>query len=80
MLKNTQRFIDVGYITILDEYSSKKGEDVMTSEYIIIMCTILVYLAGMLMIGFYCAKQNDSTSAFFLGGRKMGPYITAMSA
>ena len=52
----------------------------MTSEYIIIMCTILVYLAGMLMIGFYCAKQNDSTSAFFLGGRKMGPYITAMSA
>ena len=52
----------------------------MTSEYFIIMCTILVYLAGMLMIGFYCAKQNDSTSEFFLGGRKMGPYITAMSA
>ena len=57
-----------------------KGEDIVNAEYIIIMVTILVYLAAMLMIGFHCAKKNESTSEFFLGGRKMGPLITAMSA
>ena len=52
----------------------------MTSKFIIVGITIVLYLAGMLMIGFYCAKRNESTSQFFLGGRKMGPLVTAMSA
>lgn len=52
----------------------------MTSKFIIVGLTVIVYLAGMLMIGFYCSKRNDSTSQFFLGGRKMGPFVTAMSA
>ncbi|MDO4281641.1 MAG: sodium/proline symporter [Peptococcaceae bacterium] len=52
----------------------------MNAEVILIMITIFVYLAGMLWIGFYCAKRNDNTSEFFLGGRKMGPLVTAMSA
>lgn len=45
-----------------------------------IMLTILVYLIGMLIIGFHFARKNESSSDFYLGGRTLGPYVTAMSA
>lgn len=45
-----------------------------------IMITILVYLIGMLIIGFHYAKKNESSSDFYLGGRTLGPLVTAMSA
>lgn len=44
------------------------------------MATIVVYLVGMLIIGFRCAGKNESSSDFYLGGRKLGPLVTAMSA
>ncbi len=45
-----------------------------------IMLTILVYLIGMLIIGFHFARKNESSSDFYLGGRTLGPFVTAMSA
>jgi len=51
----------------------------MTST-ICITITILVYLLGMLWIGARCAKQNSSAADFYLGGRTLGPLVTAMSA
>lgn len=45
-----------------------------------IIFTIAVYLFVMLMVGFAFSKKNDSTEDFYLGGRKMGPMVTAMSA
>lgn len=45
-----------------------------------IMLTILVYLIGMLIIGFHFARKNESASDFYLGGRTLGPFVTAMSA
>ncbi len=45
-----------------------------------IFAAIVLYLLGMLAIGFKCSKGNESTSDFYLGGRKMGPLVTAMSA
>ena len=45
-----------------------------------IMITIVVYLIGMLYIGWSCSKRNRSTDDFYLGGRKLGPFVTAMSA
>ena len=52
----------------------------MTQATICILITIFLYLLGMLAIGFHCAKKTSSTSDFFLGGRKLGPFVTAMSA
>ena len=52
----------------------------MTTSTVCITITILVYLAGMLWIGARFAKQNESSSDFYLGGRKLGPLVTAMSA
>lgn len=52
----------------------------MNSSTICILISIVVYLAAMLMVGFYFAKKNESASDFYLGGRKLGPLVTAMSA
>ncbi|MBO4377244.1 MAG: sodium/proline symporter [Lachnospiraceae bacterium] len=45
-----------------------------------IMVTIAVYLLMMLAIGFIYSKDNSDSTDFYLGGRKMGPLVTAMSA
>ena len=34
----------------------------------------------MLWIGWICARKNESVDDFYLGGRKLGPFVTAMSA
>lgn len=52
----------------------------MTTSTICITITIVLYLAGMLWIGAHYAKKNESASDFYLGGRKLGPLVTAMSA
>ena len=46
----------------------------------IMIATIVVYLLGMLVIGFVYSKNNNDSTDFYLGGRKMGPLVTAMSA
>ncbi len=45
-----------------------------------IILSIIVYLAGMLWIGYSYSKKTQNTGDFYLGGRKLGPFVTAMSA
>ena len=52
----------------------------MTSTAIIMIITIAVYLLAMVVIGAVYSKKNESTDDFYLGGRKLGPLVTAMSA
>lgn len=52
----------------------------MDTKTILILLTIIVYLGGMVTIGAIFSKKNKSTSDFYLGGRKLGPFVTAMSA
>ncbi|MCR4687986.1 MAG: sodium/proline symporter [Saccharofermentans sp.] len=51
----------------------------MTSAQIIIMIAIVVYLAAVIIVGFRYSKTNN-VGDFYLGGRKLGPLVTAMSA
>lgn len=51
----------------------------MTSQ-ICIIIAILVYLFGMIYIGISFSKRNTQIDEFYLGGRKLGPFVTAMSA
>ena len=46
----------------------------------IIMAAIILYLAVMLGVGVICSKKNNNVDDFYLGGRKLGPFVTAMSA
>ncbi|MDD5946114.1 MAG: sodium/proline symporter PutP, partial [Clostridia bacterium] len=52
----------------------------MGTSQICIMISIIAYLAFMLYIGYRCSKQNSTADDFYLGGRKLGPIVTAMSA
>lgn len=52
----------------------------MNSSTICIMISIVAYLGAVLLVGFHFAKKNESASDFYLGGRKLGPFVTAMSA
>ncbi len=52
----------------------------MDSRNILIIVTIAVYLLAMVLIGLFYSRKNKSTDDFYLGGRKLGPLVTAMSA
>lgn len=52
----------------------------MKTTDIIIIGTIVAYLIGMVAVGFIFSKKNDNVGDFYLGGRKLGPLVTAMSA
>ena len=52
----------------------------MTSAQIGICIAIIAYLAFVIGIGVKFAKGNNDTGDFYLGGRKLGPFVTAMSA
>ena len=52
----------------------------MSNSQICMIVTIAVYLLGMIAIGILFSAKNKNSSDFYLGGRKLGPYVTAMSA
>ena len=52
----------------------------MTSAQIGIIITVVAYLMGMLLIGIWASKSTNDVGDFYLGGRKLGPFVTAMSA
>ena len=45
-----------------------------------ILIVNITYLAAMIFIGLYYSRKNNDVSGFYLGGRKLGPIVTAMSA
>ena len=49
-----------------------------TTSTICILISVVVYLLGMLAIGIVYSKNSNSED-FYLGGRKLGPIVTAMS-
>ena len=52
----------------------------MTGTTLGIFTVILVYILGMVGIGIWFSKKNNDVGDFYLGGRKLGPLVTAMSA
>lgn len=45
-----------------------------------LLVSIIVYMAGMLLIGYYAYKRTSNLSDYMLGGRTLGPAVTALSA
>lgn len=52
----------------------------MSGTSIIILCAILAYMCLLIGVGFYNSKKNSTSEDFYLGGRKMGALVVAMSA
>ncbi len=47
---------------------------------VLMLIAIGLYLVGMVGIGLIFSRRNRNTDDFFLGGRRLGPFVTAMSA
>ena len=46
-----------------------------------VLFAMLLYFIVVVIIGFiYAKKSNRSTEDYFLGGRSLGPWLTALSA
>ena len=54
----------------------------MTTGQILIIVTIILYMAGMIAIGVMFNRKGatETSHGFYLGGRSLGPVVTAMSA
>lgn len=52
----------------------------MSTSSIVILVAIVLYMVMMVGIGFAVAGKNKTSGDFFLGGRRLGPFVTAMSA
>ena len=52
----------------------------MTSSNWVILGTIVLYMFMMVGIGIAVSGRNKTSDDFYLGGRKLGPLVTAMSA
>ena len=74
-------FIKGNSETLLAEFSNRCQEELkMTVAQIGIVVSIVIYLAGMLFVGFAASRKTKDVGDFYLGGRKLGPFVTAMSA
>ena len=54
----------------------------MTNAQFLIIATFVLYLMSMVFIGVWFSRRGsgDNSQEFFLGGRRLGPVVTAMSA
>ena len=51
----------------------------MTSAQILIIVTVILYMAGMLGIGILFNRKGatNTSDGFYIGGRSLGPVVTA---
>ena len=70
--------MDISWDIIFLSSKHQRRKFRMTDVCIII--AIAVYLIGMIFIGIRFSNQNKNSEDFYLGGRKMGPLVVAMSA
>ena len=53
----------------------------MGSNTIQILVAMIIYMSSVILIGvLYSKRSNKSSEEYFLGGRSLGPWVTAMSA
>ena len=75
---NIKFFYDIMGKTLFNFFL--KGMIIMAVTDYVIMGAIVLYMIMMLVVGFVVSDRNKTSSDFFLGGRKLGPLVTAMSA
>lgn len=50
------------------------------TDYVYQLIAIIIYMAAMLYIGYYSYKKTANLTDYMLGGRSLGPGVTALSA
>lgn len=50
------------------------------TDYVYQLIAIIIYMAAMLLIGYYSFRKTSNLTDYMLGGRSLGPGVTALSA
>ncbi len=75
------RFTTIKYNPTLVPTALEGKNHLMVEGDFWVLFAMLVYFIVVLTIGFvYAKRSNSSTSEYFIGGRKVGPWLTALSA
>ena len=70
-----------GRAAVCSKGVTAKRRERMTTEQICIMATIIAYLCFVIFTGVMIGRRSKkSAEGFYLGGRGIGPLVTAMSA
>lgn len=52
----------------------------MTQQQIWILVMLIIYMVGMVCVGLFFSRKKLTNAQYVLGGRKLNPWVTAMSA
>ena len=52
----------------------------MSADYLYQLVAIILYMSAMLAIGYYAFRRTANLTDYMLGGRSLGPAVTALSA
>lgn len=58
----------------------EQGGEIMNHSIVWIVVAFVLYLLLMILVGVLYSKKNNSTEDYFLGGRKLGGWVAALSA
>jgi sodium/proline symporter len=61
----------------MNKYTRSKE---MALSQICMLVVMTIYLFGMIGVGIKLSDETETVNDFYLGGRKLGPFVTAMSA
>lgn len=62
------------------EAELEQGGEIMNHSIVWIVVAFVLYLLLMILVGVLYSKKNNSTEDYFLGGRKLGGWVAALSA
>jgi hypothetical protein len=71
---------DVTQLKLNNQLTQNPYSLVMFTADTYIMIAMISYMVIVIAIGFVYARRNEKAGDFYLGGRKLGPVVTAMSA
>ncbi len=67
------------YLKIVYFFNKEKGGKLLSNA-ILQLISISIYMIGMLLIGWYAYNKTKNLTDYMLGGRSLGPAVTALSA
>ncbi len=65
---------------LYNKLNKEKGGERMSNEEFYQLLAIIIYMLGMLAIGWYAYRRIKNLNDYMLGGRSLGPAVTALSA
>ena len=67
--------IDYKYAKFIKRHYKRKGNYMSTQ--MLILTSISIYMLGMLVIGYFAYNRTSNLTDYMLGGRTLGPAVTA---